>query len=416
MSVTTSESRIGYMGDGVTVNFAFPYLFQNNADIEVWIDDEQVTSGFTTTGASNAALPTVGGNVAFVTAPAIASTVELIRNPTTLQNTVIAPNDPFPAKTVETMVDAAMLAIQRLFDILSLQPDQNQLPVALSYPFQERTLSGTIPPAAARALSVLGFDVNGLPIAVPLPAAVGAGNMTAELGSNGKPGFKEGIDFAAGAPSILNLSQAYGFVANVLACWDGAYQEKDSYVIVGNQIRFGSWAGSVFNVGTWPFGIANVDVVGGTTLSVGTPEGDALMYSNTSGQSIPNNAETGLTNWTPVCDRLGVNFNAALGAFQAPTQGFYEVSASITFSGFTQLNTVYSISIVLNGPGGSTIIASGQTLTESISVGDRQVSVSAIVNIPQGQSIGFAAFQNSGEAASIAGSSAVNFLSISRIP
>lgn len=267
MSVTTSQSRISYKGDGVTVNFPFPYLFQNNSDIEVWVNNEQVTSGFTTSGASNAALPTVGGNVAFVTAPAIAAVITLIRNPSNLQQTVLAPNDPFPAKTVETMVDAAMLAIQRLNDILALQPDQNQLPVALSYPFQESNLSGAMPPAATRAGGILGFDQNGLPIINPLPASIGAGNMTAEIGGNGRAGFKEGVDFAVGSPSVLTLSQDYGTNANVFTAWDGVYQQRDSYQIVGNQIQYGSWSGGAFVVGTWPSGIDNVDVIGGTTLS-----------------------------------------------------------------------------------------------------------------------------------------------------
>jgi hypothetical protein len=122
MSVTTSQSRISYLGDGVTVNFAFPYIFQNNADIQVWINNVQVTTGFTTTGASNAALPTVGGNVAFVSPPPAGAAIVLYRDPTTLQKTVISPNDPFPSKTVETMVDAAMLAIQRVIDTLGRQP------------------------------------------------------------------------------------------------------------------------------------------------------------------------------------------------------------------------------------------------------------------------------------------------------
>lgn len=270
MSVTTSSSRISYTGDGVTTVFAFPYLFQNNADIEVWVNNVQQTSGFTTTGASNAALPTVGGQVAFFTAPPISSSVELIRNPTTLQNTVLSPNDPFPAKTVETMVDAAMLACQRLNDILALQPDQNQLPVALSYPFQESSLSGTIPPAAQRALSLLAFDVNGVPTTASMPASVGAGNMTPESGANGKPGFKNGVDFTAGVTTTLTLSQDYGYVANTLVAFDALYVQKDSYILSGRNIIFGSWSGSTFVPGPIPAGVSNVDVIGGTTYSAVT--------------------------------------------------------------------------------------------------------------------------------------------------
>ncbi len=270
MSVTTSQSRIAYTGDGATVIFPFPYLFQNNADIEVWVNNVQMNSGFTTTGASNASLPTVGGQVEFVNAPAIGASVVLFRNSTTLQKTVLAPNDPFPAKTVETALDAAMLAIQRLYDILALQPDENQLPVALSYPFQESTLSGTLPVAAARAGGLLGFDANGLPTILPVTASVGAGNMTSE------GPFAAGPGFTPGTTTQLTLSQDYVNSANVDVHFDSAYQGTDQYAIVGNQIIF---------TAPIPVGVSKVYVVGGTTLSVGTPPassvGDTqLQWSN----------------------------------------------------------------------------------------------------------------------------------------
>jgi len=254
MSVTTSQSRISYKGDGASVVFPFPYLFQNNADIEVWVNNVQLTTGFTTTGASNASLPTVGGQVAFTVPPAIGSTITLFRNPTTLQKTVIAANDPFPAKTVETALDAAMLAVQRLFDIMALEPGQNQLPVALSYPFQEQNLSGTLPPAATRALSALTFDVNGLPTVAPLPASIGAGNLTPE------GPFVNGVNFTSGTTTSLTLSQAYGSAANVRVQFDGTLQGFDQYNLVGNQINF-----------LTPIIANKVYIVGGTTLSIFAP-------------------------------------------------------------------------------------------------------------------------------------------------
>ncbi|MCX4155003.1 MULTISPECIES: right-handed parallel beta-helix repeat-containing protein [Paraburkholderia] len=257
MSVTTSQSRIAYTGDGITTVFAFPYLFQNNADIKVWVNNVEVASGFTTTGASNASLPTVGGQVAFTTPPALGANVLLLRDPSTLQKTVLAPNDPFPAKTVETMVDGAMLAIQRLNDILALEPDQNQLPVALSYPFQESGLSGTLPVAATRANGLLGFDANGLPVINPLTASVGAGNLTIE------GPFIAGTNFAAGTSNSVTLSQAYGSKANLgTVVMAGIAQSPDSYTLSGNQL--------IFNA-VIPQGVDKIWCIGGTTLSIYVP-------------------------------------------------------------------------------------------------------------------------------------------------
>ncbi|MBU7436523.1 hypothetical protein [Paraburkholderia fungorum] len=257
MSVTTSNSRIGYTGDGTTTVFPFPYLFHNNADIEVWVNNVQIASGFTTTGASNASLPTVGGQVAFVTPPAIGAGIVLVRNPSTLQNTVLSPNDPFPAKTVETMVDGAMLAIQRLNDILALEPDQNQLPVALSYPFQESGLSGTLPVAATRANGILGFDANGLPVINPLPASVGAGNLTIE------GPFIAGTHFTPGTSTSVTLSQSYGSKSNLgTVAMAGIAQSPDTYSLSGNQL--------IFNA-VIPVGVDRIWCIGGTTLSIYVP-------------------------------------------------------------------------------------------------------------------------------------------------
>lgn len=271
MSVTTTQSRISYVGDGASVIFPFPYLFQNNADVEVWVNNVQMTAGFTTTGASNASLPAVGGEVTFVAAPAIGAAITLIRNPSTLQKTVIAPNDSFPAKTIETMVDAAMLAIQRLNDILALNPDENQLPVALSYPFQESNLSGALPPAATRAGGVLAFDASGLPTIAPLPSSIGAGNLTSE------GPFVANVNFTPNVTTTLNLSQSYGTSANVSVHFDSAFQGTDQYAIVGNQIIFTQ---------PIPAGVNKVYIVGGTSLSIFIPATNSVGDSQLAWGSV----------------------------------------------------------------------------------------------------------------------------------
>lgn len=163
--------------------------------------------------------------------------------------------------------------VENALDYLTMQTQQlaqgEQL--TLQVPLSTSTPSLTFPSAAARANTLAGFDVNGNATTFPITASVGAGNMTPELGSNGKPGFKEGVDFTAGQPSILTLSQAYGTVGNVFTAWDGVYQERDSYILSGNQILYGAWVSGTFVTGTWPAGITNVDVIGGTTLSLYIP-------------------------------------------------------------------------------------------------------------------------------------------------
>lgn len=114
MTVTTTNNRITYTGDGSTTAFPFPYLFLASTDIQVYVASVKQTTGFTVTGAGDAS----GGTVTFNTAPAADASIVLYRDPDALQGTSLPANGPFPAKSVETMVDKVTLGIQRLRELV----------------------------------------------------------------------------------------------------------------------------------------------------------------------------------------------------------------------------------------------------------------------------------------------------------
>lgn len=114
MAVTTTTSRVSYVGDGTTTVFAVPFYFLIDPDLNVYIGDTELTTGYTVTGAGNEA----GGSVEIIPAPAAGAQVVIVRNPDLLQQTRLPPNDPFPAQAVEDMADKLTMLVQRNGDLI----------------------------------------------------------------------------------------------------------------------------------------------------------------------------------------------------------------------------------------------------------------------------------------------------------
>jgi hypothetical protein len=287
MTISTTSNKAIWQGNGSTTVWPFNFEIGNVSQITLTL-----TSGGSVTtipsssfSVSGLGLPN-GGTITYpLSGSPIAqgTTLTLVRTVPLQQLTDLQNQSNYFPDAVEGALDYEMLAIQQL---------AQQIANSLQTPSSDPTLNLTFPPAPARALTLVGFDANGNVATYPITASVGAGNLTAELGSNGKPGFKAGTDFTAGVTTTLNLSKAYGNVANVFVAFDGAYQEKDSYTISGTQI--------VFNAAI-PVGVQNVDVVGGTTLSIYTPAagtvGDAqLSWGNVLGRMCSSLSEMAALN------------------------------------------------------------------------------------------------------------------------
>jgi hypothetical protein len=157
-----------------------------------------------------------------------------------------------------------------------------------------------------------------------------------------------------------------------------------------------------------------LNVTGATNVAALNAAGnDALMYTNGSAQSIPNNALTTVTTWTKVTDRVNANFNASTGVYTAPATGYYQVSGQLTYSSATGVvGTQYTVGINVNG----TVIAEGTMFQQSTSATSVSVPFSAVVSLSSGQTLQIQAFQNSGSARTLNSSAAINYLSIDRIP
>lgn len=118
MAVTTTNSRVSYTGDGISTVFQVPFYFLTNPDLKVYVGGDQLSTGYTVTGAGIED----GGSVEITPAPAANAPIVILRDPDTLQQTRLPPNDPFPSSSVEDMVDKLTMIVQRHGDLLGRAP------------------------------------------------------------------------------------------------------------------------------------------------------------------------------------------------------------------------------------------------------------------------------------------------------
>ncbi|MBU9143019.1 hypothetical protein KTD26_10870, partial [Burkholderia multivorans] len=156
-------------------------------------------------------------------------------------------------------------------------------------------------------------------------------------------------------------------------------------------------------------GVAGAVNIGGALSASGN---DSLTYTNSSAQSIPNNAATVVTGWTKVSDRVNANFNASTGIFTAPATACYNVSTQLVWVGTAgTVGGTYLVQVLVNG---SPVIA-GTHLVETTANTAHAANVSGVVCLTSGQTISIGAYQNSGSTVSLSTGNTV-YLSINRIP
>lgn len=152
MTISSETNSITYAGNGVTVAFAFPYLFYGNADLLVLsvAADGTVTTlvlnvGYTVDGAG----VSIGGTVTTTVAPASGTTLTITRSPAAIQASHYVSTQPFPSATVERGYDYLTMLCQRLLQ---------RVKAAIHYPDGETNIDATLAPVSTRKGTYLFFD------------------------------------------------------------------------------------------------------------------------------------------------------------------------------------------------------------------------------------------------------------------
>lgn len=120
MTLSSTQNRVSYAGNGVTTAFSFPYLFLQDADLVVIqrVDSTGVetvktlTTHYTVTGEGNPG----GGTVTMLVAPPTGQTLVIYRDPAITQDLDLVENDPMPAEEIEQRFDKLTMIAQRLED------------------------------------------------------------------------------------------------------------------------------------------------------------------------------------------------------------------------------------------------------------------------------------------------------------
>jgi hypothetical protein len=169
--------------------------------------------------------------------------------------------------------------------------------------------------------------------------------------------------------------------------------------IISNQTTAGVWAA------------APVRVMLGNYATLYHTENIVATYRNSSGQSIPNNSTTNVTNWTKTEDTHNI-IDPTSGIATIPIDGFYEFSLELTLADSTA--TGNRIASVFN-------VTTSVAFDVIASYEDRASRLRSSVLPPfrlfcsAGNQIAFRYFQDSGGSLSLTPNAVRNFLSIRKV-
>ena len=157
MTISSTNTKNSYSGDGSTVAFSYTFKILDDDDIQVILRTNATgaetvqtkTTHYTVSGVGNAG----GGTITFVSAPAATETVVLLRNTPLTQATDYTPNDPFPAAAHEDALDKLTFLAQEIQEELDRSIKVSKTNTITSPEF---TVGAT-----DRANRIFAFDSNG---------------------------------------------------------------------------------------------------------------------------------------------------------------------------------------------------------------------------------------------------------------
>jgi hypothetical protein len=174
MTITSTDTRIAYAGNGTSTAFALPWQFFGPNELRVWaVDANEVETllergvHYVVTGGAGSTGTAATGTVVATVAPPTGTTWVIRRSTTPTQQVALPATGPLPAPTLERALD-------RLTAIA--QENQATLLRTVRVPPGEATDVPLLPSRSARAGRALAFDAFGDPTAtLPAPGAVPIG-------------------------------------------------------------------------------------------------------------------------------------------------------------------------------------------------------------------------------------------------
>ncbi len=182
MSLSTSDNRRDYTGDGATAAYQLPVLVYDSSHVHAYLDGVETVS-FTVSGVTDPA----GVTVTFSSNVASGVIITLLRVVPETQLSVYNVGGAFPAKTTEKNLDLLCMISQQ---------NSEELDRAVKSPIDE-TQDLTLPASTTRANKYFLWDSNGL------PSTVDAG-----------PSVSGTTVIAAGSTTARTLATRFGEIYN----------------------------------------------------------------------------------------------------------------------------------------------------------------------------------------------------------
>lgn len=140
--------RVQYVASGAQTAFTYPFPIFRPADLEVFLDAARPSGGFTVTGAGQSS----GGTITFAVPPPAGTIVTLRRRLALQRVSDFQENGELRARVLNDELDYQIAALQQVADDLGR---------ALQFDPTETGAAPLLPPRAARASRLLGFDAAG---------------------------------------------------------------------------------------------------------------------------------------------------------------------------------------------------------------------------------------------------------------
>jgi hypothetical protein len=282
MTITATPSQISYAGDGASLAFAIPFVFDTSADLKVIRTSSvgvptELSTGFSITGGGGST-----GTCTFTVAPAVGEKITVLDDPELTQPVDYTDNDAFAASTHEAALDRTERQVKRLHQRVNR-----------SFRVADGDLSDgddlLVPISSIRAGLFFAFDASGNPYA---SAGTGGGDSALRTDlANGVAGpgsllvaiKRTAAEILAGVvPLNYNLAPYYLLryvpASEHAAILDGT-SVYDATTALQNCIDAACAVaqGRVPKV-TLPSGLINVTFINCTnTRQVGTPQRDGLI-------------------------------------------------------------------------------------------------------------------------------------------
>jgi hypothetical protein len=294
MTISSTQTRISYNGNGVTTEFAFPYLFLAAADLEVRLVAANgavtlltLNTDYTVTGVGD----DNGGEITLNVAPAVGARLVLNRVMDLVQEIDYITGDPFPAQTHERGLDRLTMMVQQ---------HEERLDRTLQLPITSEADASAIDPEAVEVVAGIADEVTAVALIDDDVSTVA--------------GIDDDVSTVAGISG--NVTTVAGISSNVTS-------------VAGNASNINTVATNISNVNAVGSNISNVNAVAGNATNINAVNANKTNIDTVAGISGDVTTVAGIAGDVAAVENIAANVTTVAG-IQANVTTVAGISANVT--------------------------------------------------------------------------------------